>query len=210
MKYFGVRSLSSKIALFLNIFFYLSIMGTVVGLVILLVMRFANINSDDANTIWSFALGGLTIQTDKSIPYPLTLMFLNFFLALFGIALIYKLKNLFNNLKEEQVFIEDNFSLLRTSGLLLILLGFAISIVNFAHWNFLINEVGIIGHSFDVTINLAQPWNIISRKMDFDQYTMSLALISEQGLIIMGLSIVFFSHLFKKALELKAENDLTI
>lgn len=210
MKYFGEKSLSSAITTFLKILFYLSIAGTILGILFLSLTRFIKIDSENVNAIWSIGLNGLTITTDRTNPYPFILILLFSVLAFVCIALIYKLKNLFNNMKKERVFVEENFSLLRTSGFLIIILGFAISLVNFINWNFLINEIVGIGGSIDISINLAEPWKIISRKMELDQFSMSYSLISEPELIITGLSILFFSHLFKKALELKAENDLTI
>lgn len=208
MQYFGKRSLSSAISILLKVIFYLSIIGTTLGFISLIILRFVNFKT--SNMFWKFSMSGLTIEMAQEKHFPILILLFYSGIAALGILLVYKLMKLFNNFSRELVFSNENFQLLRSSGFLIVLLGILKSLMNYINWNIFLNNTDMGTRSFNVHLSLTEPWNIISKTVEMDTYSMSYTMISEPGLIIIGLSILFFSHLFQVALKLKNEIDLTI
>lgn len=93
---------------------------------------------------------------------------------------------------------------------MILVIGVLKSIVNFLSVNGFFNFIQQGSQSLHIRLSVMDPWNFMIKTFDFGNYSIGYSLISEMGLIMTGLAILFFAHLFKQALLIKEENDLTI
>lgn len=209
MKYFGTRSLSSRLSMLMKILFFISIAGTVLAAVLFAVMHF---KGSGGNLIWQYSFNGLSLSIENpEREYPLLYLMMNFLVAVPLILLCLKLWKLFGNFKKEEIFTEENFRTLQTTGLLIILSGLFMSLNNFINWNYFLSiaEPPMPTH-WIFRIDLTAPWRFLTRKADLSGFSLSYTLFSQAGTVFFGAAVLFFSHLFKKAILIKSENDLTI
>lgn len=208
MKYFGQKSLSSLLFKFLNIMFYLLIVGFI--LVLLFIFIFNYRNPESGNVYYSIDLGGMDLTTEYKAPILPALFLIPILLFCILLFLIDRLRAFFGNLQNDKIFIEQNFLLLQQTSWLLILSGIIKSISNYVLWNHFLSIANPDTQSAVVSFSLSDPWEIVSQEALFGSIEMRYTLISEPGLIISGAALLFISHLFRVALSLQQENDLTI
>lgn len=161
MKILGKKSLSSVITIFLKILLILCIAAIISGAYIIV----KNID----------LLASLTIFK------TLLLIYLSSIPAL---ILIIQFLKIFENLREEKVFIESNIKKLKISYITSIIIGII----------FMINSMILFFQTTDPNI-------LVYRIL-----TSTVTLV----FLIFGIGLVVLTEIYKKALKFKEENDLTI
>ncbi len=161
MKILGKKSLSSVITIFLKILLILCIAAIISGAYIIV----KNID----------LLASLTIFK------TLLLIYLSSIPAL---ILIIQFLKIFENLREEKVFIESNIKKLKISYITSIIIGII----------FMINSIILFFQTTDPNI-------LVYRIL-----TSTVTLV----FLIFGIGLVVLTEIYKKALKFKEENDLTI
>lgn len=207
-KYFGIKSLSSKLYIILSFIFIMSIIGSVLGVTALIVSRFINIDPIEFN--WIFSFHNLTITAPSNSRFPVFGIITAFFASVLQFFILYYIKEIFRNFRDNLVFVEKNFIYLKRTGLLILISGIVMSLMNMQNWFLLKQILDIKTQSISYGLNLTEPWKIISNTIELNDFNMNLSFISEPGLLLIGSAILLFSHLFAMALKMKEENELTI
>ncbi len=182
--YFGKKSLSSVVYRFLTVLLYLGIAFAALVFILLIFNRIGNIDNSNLNLKMKFGI--LAFVPDNSFRLPLLNIIITAFNILIYFLILIVVRDIFKNFVDEKVFIQKNFISIRNTGLLIILSGISVSVMNFLNWNYIRDII----HSENVSIE----FNIIS----------------EPELFITGGTILLFAHLFRMALKLQEENELTI
>lgn len=171
MKILGEKSLSSKIVIGLNILFsIISIIAIFLLSIIAKVVKHIFMNENIVYNICDFSLYVLIILTGM--------------IALF---IIYQFIKIFNNLKNNVLFSEDNskrLNIISNSCFLIGIIYFALSIFVFIIRSLLGKEFVFFVFSF----------------------SLMLAII----FVVAGIGIKILNEIYKKAIEYKEENDFTI
>jgi len=209
MNYFGQKSLSSTLKTLFKILFYISIVVSLLSIVVFLIIYFMDPRAK--NILWSFTINGLILSMNNFLGnYHYFILFLNYLLMIPLIWIFKKMCVFFGFLSENIIFTTENFQILKSTGFILLITGLLKSFVNFLSVNGFFNYIQQSRQSLNLRLSFSDPWNFMVKTFDFGNYSIGYSLASEMGIIITGLSIIFFANLFKQALLIKEENDFTI
>lgn len=178
MKILGEKSLSSKVELGLEIVFVIIALLDIVVLAVLGIV-----------TKSEFSRYSITVEqilNSISIVVTLGTVLLTGIIALY---IIYQFIKIFRNLKENQLFNNDNSVYLKRISNLCIVMGVLYFIV-------LISLICFVKNLY---------WDMVSRLMCILLvFTFSIAFL------VFGIGIKILNEIYKKAIEFKEENELTI
>ncbi len=182
MRYFGKRSVTSVVKVSLNLMWYLFLLILAVGLV-------ETYLGKPFHLIFNpFEFAGLKIEFSSETQMPFFLGLIPFFQFIVLLIIMRFLMRLFNNLAAEKIFIEDNFIYMRKIALIMILYFILDPLATAAKCNYLIPLIQIENAMLSSEPKL-------------------MAIIPG---VTIGLIILTIAEVFRHAVEIKEENDLTI
>jgi len=178
---------------------------------VILFFILTNIDAIKTGSIWSFTFNGVHLGGETLPGKHISLIFFLNYLLLIPLVFIFKrMWFFFSSLSEGKIFTPQNFQALRFTGLLIAITGFLKSIVNYVTINGFFSNIPQRDKSLVLRLSFSDPWNFMVKTYNVGDYSIGFSLLSGIGMIFTGLLIMFFAHLFKQALGLKEENDLTI
>ncbi len=208
MKYFGKKSLSSVLYKVFFCLLIIGVLGVIISLLSTILYKHGLLNNEKITE-------GLIVDSisfnSSNLNKSMVLYVLEFIHSLVRCIILGIILLILKSFVNSNIFSIKNFNRFRLIGIILILNGVLKSIINWSNWKL----VPLIDASFkssimaQVSFDFLGPYKFMNA-LESESLEMKLNLISDPQSIIIGLSILLFSHLFMLSLKMKEENDLTI